>query len=341
MKNLYFDLSQLVSVCHSISRGGVLLVDAAIAATHGARLQKDLGYDMISVPSGEKHKTRETKQNLEDELFQRKVGRDTLLVAVGGGVTTDLVAFLASTYMRGVPLALIPTSLLAMVDAAIGGKTGVNTPFGKNTVGSFYLPKAIFIDLSFLKTLPEKERENGLSEILKYGLIAKETIWAKASHWKTELPFLIRASIQCKIEVVEKDLEEKLGLRRILNFGHTIGHALETVSQYQMPHGEAVALGCVAEAHLSMRLGYLSEKEFAQIVAVYRRLALKWPEAYSHAQFFSAMAHDKKSLHGEVRFVLIDKIGHAIPFDGAYCRPVTQNELEPTLAWMETWNSSL
>ena len=321
------------AVCLRISKRGAILADSKVAKTHGASIQKALGYELIEVPSGEKYKTRETKQALEDELFRRKLGKDSLLVAVGGGVTTDLVGFLASTYMRGAPLVLIPTTLLAMVDAAIGGKTGVNTSFGKNLVGSFYLPKAVIIDLSLIKSLPEKEMKNGLSEILKYGLIEDAAIWKKCEHWKSELEFLIRSSITCKMNVVSQDFEEKTGLRRILNFGHTVGHALELMSDFEMPHGEAVALGCMAESYLSHLLGYLSKETLESILHLYRKLGYSFRK-FDRNAFHEAMTLDKKSKEGSPRFVLIDRIGHCVPFDGAYCTPVKKSELDKLVEWM-------
>lgn len=327
---IYFEFRP--EICLNVSRRGAILADAQIAQTYGAAIQKALGYELIPVPSGEKHKTRETKQALEDELLKRKLGRDTVIVGIGGGVTTDMVGFVASTYMRGVPLILIPTTLLGMVDAAIGGKTGVDTPFGKNTVGSFYLPKAIFIEVDWLKTLPEKEMKNGLSEILKYGLIDNQAIWDQCNHWKTELKPLIHASIACKIKIVEQDFEET-GLRRILNFGHTMGHALELLSHFQMAHGEAVALGCMAESYLSHLLGYLSAAALEQILSLYQKLGYAFKRVDSKA-FLEALAMDKKSKGGEPRFVLIDRIGHCVPFDGAYCRPVEKEVLDKMIAWM-------
>jgi len=332
---LYFDrgLSHLKETCHALSLRGAILADATLAKTHGAALQKALGYELIPVPSGEAFKTRETKQALEDELLKRKLGRDTVLVALGGGVTTDLVGFLASTYMRGVPLVLIPTSLLAMVDAAIGGKTGVDTPLGKNLVGTFYLPKAIFIDVDLLKTLPPKEWLNGLAEVLKYGLIESPAIWEQCEKdWKKNVESLIRDSIQCKMKVVEQDPQEK-GLRRILNFGHTVGHALELISHYKIAHGEAVAIGCMAESYLSHLLGFISQETLERILRTYGKLGYSLKK-FEAKPFLAALALDKKAKGGEPRFVLIDRIGHCLPFDGAYCQPVKQTDLEKMIEWM-------
>ncbi len=321
--DILFGLDSIISVCHSFSKRGVIFVDVDIEETWGRKLQKELQFELISVP---KHKTREAKQALEDELFKLNLGRDSVIVAMGGGTTTDLVAFLASTYMRGVPLILIPTTLLAMVDACIGGKTAVDTPFGKNLVGTFYLPKAIFIDTCFLKTLPIKEIKNGLSEILKYGLIQESGLWEQAVDWETHIESLIRASIQCKINVVSQDFEEKTGLRRILNFGHTVAHALELIFHFEMSHGEAVAIGCMAECILSHKAGYLPKSSLDQILNRYRTLGVKLKKFDSKA-FLDALKQDKKTKNGHPRFVLIDRIGHCLPFNGEYCTTVNPDDL--------------
>ncbi|EKE07846.1 MAG: hypothetical protein ACD_17C00501G0006 [uncultured bacterium] len=331
--DIFFGLHALLESCST--KQGVILVDSAITHSHGKAIQKQLHYELIEVPSGEKNKTRKVKETLEDELSKRKMGRDSTIVAMGGGVTTDLVGFMASTYLRGLPLVLLPTTLLAMVDAAIGGKTGVDTPFGKNLIGSFYLPKAIFIEIDFLKTLPEKEMKNGLSEILKYGLIQKSSIWKTCQgNWQQEISSLIEQSIQCKVDIVQKDYEEKGGLRRILNFGHTVGHALELISHYQMGHGEAVALGCMAESFLSHLLGYLPEESLHEILILYQKLGYAFKELDTPA-FLQALQMDKKTKNGVPRFVMIDAIGHAVPFDGEYCRTAAVKDLEELTQWMQ------
>jgi 3-dehydroquinate synthase len=331
-----FTIDRLLEFCDK--RRVILIADATIKDLYAVDLAGKIHAELLTIPSGEQAKSRDTEQTLIDKLFKIGCDRDTLLIALGGGVTTDLVGFVASIYMRGLSLILIPTTLLAIVDAAIGGKTAVDTPYGKNLIGTVYYPKAIFIDLNVLQTLPEKEWINGRSEILKMGLVYDSVIWELAKK-NEKNPDLILKAIQGKIAIVDQDPTEQ-GLRRILNFGHTIGHALEAVSHYEMPHGEAVALGCAVETHLSMRLGYLKEQDFQQIQAIYDHFPCTLPKAYDRAKLLSAMDHDKKKARDGIRFVLIDKIGHAIPFEGAYCRTVSQNELEPTLNWMESWKSS-
>lgn len=342
---VYFDkgLTSLSPFCQRISSRGVLLADENVARIHGSHLLAKLppGYELISFPSGEAGKTRETKQFLEDELLRRKLGRDSLIAAAGGGAATDLAGFAAATYMRGVPLVLIPTTLLGMADAAIGGKNGVNAPAGKNLIGTTYLPKAVFIDLELLSTLPASEWINGLAEILKAGLIAKEAIWKVCEEeglgWKTRLHPLLHEAIKAKIEVVEQDPYEK-GYRRILNFGHTVGHALERLSNYKMAHGEAVSIGCMAESFLSRLISLLPQDAFERICALYKKLniGVRLPASFRAADFLDALALDKKAANQEARFVLIDRIGHAAPFGGAYCRAVGKQELDALIDWLET-----
>lgn len=323
-------LDPLLEFCNG--RRVVLIADEKI---QDPLFAKKIGAEFLTIPSGEKTKRLETVERLVDQLCQMGCERDTLLIAMGGGVTTDLVGFVASIYMRGVPLILIPTTLLAMVDAAIGGKTGIDTAWGKNLLGTVYPPQAIFADLDRLQTLPEGEWFNGMAEILKMGLICDSQIWERGPGRDPEL--MVKA-IQGKIAIVDQDPLEQ-GLRRVLNFGHTVGHALERVSEYMMPHGEAVAFGCVVEAYLSMKLGYLAEQEFAQIEAVYGRFPLRLPKNYDRGQFLSAMAQDKKKARGEVRCVILEKIGRALPFEGTYCRVVKESEWESALDWMEQWKS--
>jgi 3-dehydroquinate synthase len=301
----------------------IVVIDACLEELYGKSLAHELQAELIAIPA---KKNQETADLLLRALFEKKCGRDTVLIAVGGGTTTDLVGFVASIYLRGIDLVLVPTTLLGVVDAAIGGKNGIDTPFGKNLLGTFYPPLAVCIHLPFLNTLSEQERFNGQAEILKLGLVYDASLWND--------PSCIERAVRGKQEIVERDPKEK-GLRRILNFGHTIAHGLERVSEYEMAHGLAVAIGCVAEAHLSSQLGYLSD--FAPIEKVYRKFSLRLPKQYSRSGLIEAMAHDKKKEQGKLRFVLIDQIGRAAAFDGAYCRAVTQEELEPTLDWMEAF----
>lgn len=324
----------LRNVCQVIKGKVVILADAAISDSIGLVLQANLNAELLTIPGGEGSKSQETLDTIIDTLFTMGCGRDSVLIALGGGAITDLAGFIASIYLRGIPLIFIPTTLLAMVDAAIGGKNAINTMFGKNLIGTIYHSKAIFVDLRILDHLPQREKWNGLAEILKIGLVFDPLIWDLAIK-DLQIDELISKAINGKIAIIQEDPTE-MGLRRILNFGHTIGHGLEKISTFQMPHGIAVAIGCLAEAHLSMSLGYLEPNAFAQLQIPYAQFPLHLPKGYSRENLFAAMKRDKKNARGQLRIVLIDQIGHALPFDGAYCRPVTENELNPTLHWMET-----
>lgn len=307
-----------------------LIADEGLKELYATDLAKQIGAELLTLPSGERAKSQEVATHLMEQLFQLGADRESTLIGLGGGAATDLIGFVASIYMRGLPLILIPTTLLGAVDAVIGGKTAIDTPFGKNLIGTLYHPKAIFIDLNLFQTLPDKERLNGMAEILKMGLIYDRSMWGKELSQE-----LILKAIRAKISIIEQDAKDH-SLRRILNFGHTIGHALETVSGYAMAHGEAVALGSLVESHLSCTLSYLSDSDFDEIKRVLSRFPLKLPKNYSRSKLLEAMKHDKKRGGGALRFVLIDRIGHAIPFDGAYCRPLSPSELEPSLNWMES-----
>jgi len=323
----------LIDFCKNRKQRIVIVADRALQDVYAAKLADHLNARLLTIPNGEKAKTKETAEMIENELFKSNYGRDTTLIAMGGGVTTDLAGFVASIYMRGIDLILIPTTLLAMVDASIGGKTAIDTTFGKNLIGTVYFPQAIITDLETLKTLPDKEWINGLAEILKMGLISDTSIWNLAEKEIKNHELILKA-IRGKITIIEQDPTEK-GLRRILNFGHTIGHGLEAISCYEMSHGIAVAIGCVIESRLSMNLGYLSEKEFEQIQSLFHRFSLYLPKTYDRKKLIEAMLYDKKNIHKQTRFVMIDRIGHAIPFDGDYCRTIAEQELESTLIWME------
>jgi 3-dehydroquinate synthase len=324
------------------NRRVLILADAGIAKKYGERLKKRLNAELISIAGGEKCKTREKKEELEDILLKKRFDRDTLMIGMGGGALTDLVGYLASTYLRGVPLIFIPTTLLGMVDASIGGKNGIDTPLGKNLIGTIYHPMAVYIDPQLLTTLPAQEWLNGLAEVLKHGLIFDKWTWDFCEKhplaWKTEqnLKELIRASILTKLHILEEDVDEK-GIRRILNFGHTVGHGLEVLSQYRMAHGEAVAIGSMAESWLSWHLGHLSQKALDRILSVYQQCGFKvrLPKNFSEESLAQALLLDKKSADGQPRYVMLERIGHTIPFHGAYCAPIEPAAFHAMVSWMK------
>jgi 3-dehydroquinate synthase len=287
------------------------------------------------VAEGEKSKSLATASRLFTRLVRHGADRQSLLCALGGGVVGDLGGFVAATYMRGIPFVQIPTSLLAMVDSSIGGKTGVNHPLGKNLIGAFYPPRAVFTDVALLQSLPEREYLCGLSEIVKAGVIADPELFAfieshaRAVHQRDThvLTTLIERAIAVKVDVVQQDPTER-GLRAILNFGHTIGHALEAVTAYQQySHGEAVAVGMALVTLLSERLGYCQAETRQR---VHRLLdTLRLPLTYTGAapeQILDAMSRDKKTLNGVVRFILLQDIGRVV-----YNQEVPLDVLRPLL----------
>jgi 3-dehydroquinate synthase len=316
-------------------------VFTALGEKWHAHLEKSgLDVALFTFPSGEQEKSRERKAALEDLLLSQKFGKDTCMIALGGGVTTDLIGFLASTYCRGVPLVFAPTTLLGMVDAAIGGKTGINTRFGKNLLGTFYPADWIFIDPSVLSTLPPSELTNGAAEVIKYALIYSPQLLQILRNWNpkdsTYLEMIIRDSILIKAQTVEIDFEEKLGLRRILNFGHTIAHALELLENYRLPHGEAVALGMLVESFISVRMGLLPAASLREIETLIRSFPfdLKVSANVTLEKMRNALILDKKSAQGAARFALLEKIGTCHPFDGKYCTTLPEKTLDEALSWM-------
>jgi 3-dehydroquinate synthase len=272
----------------------------------------------------------ETAKNLESvELLTRKLvragaDRRAVIAAVGGGVVGDVAGFVAASYLRGVALVQLPTTVVAQVDSAVGGKTGVNLPEGKNLVGAFYPPRLVLVDPEALVTLPEREFRGGLAEVIKYGVIADAKLFAfiekhfdvLLARERDALRHVIERSIQIKAEVVGKD-ERESGLREILNFGHTFGHALESVTHYKRyQHGEAVAWGMMCAAMLGHEQGLTSPEDVARIVSLIRRMGPlpAWPSV-SAKQLVKTMRSDKKSREGKLRFVLTKRIGQAASYD--------------------------
>lgn len=273
---------------------------------------------LLTMPDGEPHKTLAELERLADALVRLGAGRDTLIAAFGGGMVGDVAAFLASVYMRGVALVQIPTTLLAMVDSSLGGKTAVNLAGGKNLVGTFYHPRLILADPRVLSTLPEREYRSGLAEAIKYGVIRDRALfeWIEAQAAALErrepepLRHLIAACLRHKAEIVAAD-EREDGLRRILNFGHTLGHALESATGYTyFLHGEAVAWGMIAAGELAVALGRFPTEEAERMSALIGRLCRPLPPiTASPSETLRHAASDKKAVAGELRFVLPRSIG--------------------------------
>jgi 3-dehydroquinate synthase len=271
-------------------------------------------------PDAEASKTLRSVELLARSLCRSGADRRSLIVAVGGGVVGDVAGFVAATYLRGVSLVHVPTTLVAQTDSAIGGKTGVNLPEGKNLVGAFYPPRLVLADPALLRTLPDREFRGGLAEVIKYGVIADAEMFAfleknlprALARDPRVLSYLITRSAQIKAEVVSKD-EKESGLREILNFGHTFGHALESLTHYRrFQHGEAVAWGMMAAALLGYETGITPARDASRIVALVRRLGTlpPWPRVRP-SQMIQAMCSDKKARGGKLRFVLCPRIGRA------------------------------
>ena len=294
----------------------------------------------ITVPSGESSKSREMKEKIEDKLLDNKFGRDSLIVAIGGGVIGDLAGFAASTFNRGVPIIHVPTTLLAMVDSSIGGKTGINTRHGKNLIGTTYQPTAVFADMDFLETLPDEEFKNGLAEVIKMSIIKDKSLFEslEKNHQKILardkkiLQSIIKRNIELKLEVVQEDAEEK-GLRQILNFGHTFGHALEAYCKYKIRHGYAVSQGMLVETRISAAAGNLSENEEKRIMNMIKLFG--FPLAINldigTPTIIELMNSDKKSLSNKPRFVLIDRIGRVKSRDGIFSFEVEKDAIKKAI----------
>jgi 3-dehydroquinate synthase len=286
---------------------------------HGNRLRRALASaESILVPDGERFKHLQTVSRIYDALIRANADRASTLITFGGGVIGDMAGFAAATYLRGVSLVHIPTTLLAQVDSAVGGKVGVNHPLGKNLIGSFYQPHAVFADPSVLATLPRREFRAGLYEVVKYGMISSAGLFETVARQRASifakdpavLTPVITESCRIKATVVSAD-ERDSGQRRILNFGHTAGHALETVTKYRRyRHGEAVAYGMVVAAELSVARGALAELDKKALADLIASLGPLPPVGdISGAQIIDAMKRDKKIVAGRLHFVLPTAIG--------------------------------
>jgi len=273
----------------------------------------------IIVPDGEEYKGLLWVEKIYGELLRLKLDRRSVVVALGGGVIGDMAGFAASTYMRGIRFVQVPTTLLAQVDSSVGGKTGVNHPLGKNMIGTFWQPSLVWMDMDVLRTLPERELRAGMSEVLKYGVIWDRDFFDFLSEAKGDmlsldagaLARIVRRSCEIKAEVVSKD-EREGGLRAILNYGHTIGHAIETLTGYtRYLHGEAVAMGMYLEALLSERLGIMDRGGSVEVRAIIDAYGLPYalPEGLDAEAMIGAMAVDKKTVGGQLRFILPEEPG--------------------------------
>ena len=321
---------------HQIGARRFVVSTAVIWNLHGAQIQRALGaVEPILLADGERYKNLQSVSRIYEALIRAGADRGSAIVAVGGGVIGDTAGFAAATFLRGISLVHVPTTLLAQVDSSIGGKVGVNHALGKNLIGAFHQPAVVLIDPLVLRTLPRREFRSGLYEVVKYGVIANRELFDRVAH-ETKgifdrdpavlIPTIVE-SCRIKVDVVSKD-ERESGLRRILNFGHTVGHALEAVTKYRrFLHGEAIAYGMLAAADLAVARGALAEVERQALARVIAQLGPLPPIAdLSITEVLEAVQRDKKVVNGKLHFVIAIQIGATMTIDD-----VTEAELTGVL----------
>lgn len=305
------------------SRQAMLVTDSNVGPLYGENVRAileagGLSVTVVTIPAGESSKSLAVAEKLYTRAIELGLDRKSPIFALGGGVVGDLAGFIAATYMRGVPFVQLPTSLLAQVDSSVGGKVAVNHALGKNLIGAFYQPEAVFMDLAMMETLPKREIYTGLGEIIKYGIIYDADFFSYLEqHADAVLALeqeaavhMIARSCEIKAAVVSQD-EKESGLRRILNFGHTMAHAIEKETGYlRYNHGEAVAIGMVGAADISARLGMIEEADVARVTALIERLHLPTvAEGCTVDAMYKDIFHDKKTINGKVNWVLMEGIG--------------------------------
>ena len=308
------------------SRKALLVTDTNVGPLYAKQVQQllaEAGLEaaVAQIPAGESSKTLTTANELFTRAIELGLDRKSPIFALGGGVVGDLAGFVAATYMRGVPFVQLPTSLLAQVDSSVGGKVAVNHELGKNLIGAFYQPQAVFMELNFMKSLPRREIYTGLGEIIKYGIIYDAEFFAFLESNREAvlalepeaLVHIIARSCEIKAAVVSED-EKEAGLRRILNFGHTIAHAIEKETGYvRYNHGEAVATGMIGAAYISRELGLIGENEYNRVREMIARYNLPLQAAGVTVEaMYGDIFHDKKTIGGKVTWVLMEKIGQVI-----------------------------
>lgn len=311
----------------NLSPGPILLIDENVLCEHN---EVFCPYTCLVVPSGERYKTLETVEKLYRDLVKIEADRSSLIVGIGGGLATDVAGFVASTFLREIPFGFISTSLLGQVDASIGGKNGVNLDGYKNMIGTIRQPSFVWCDLDLLKTLSRKEYISGLAEVIKYGAIMDEPfLHYLKDHMKellalepTVLEEVVTRSVKAKVDVVEKD-EKESGLRRLLNFGHTVGHAIER--DQKLLHGQAVSLGMLMASRLSVNLGMLKSDEASLIEELLESAGLPVEISLNPEEIYANIRKDKKKSGDVLHFILLDGLGKAV------VKPIPLDELKPML----------
>lgn len=334
----------LLSVAHA--HRYAIISDDNVAPLYARRVEELIGAERCTtfvIPAGETQKTRESWAALTDQMLAAEFARDSVVIALGGGVIGDLAGFVAATYMRGIPYVQLPTSLLAMVDASVGGKTGVDTPSGKNLVGAFHRPAAVLADISVLSTLPASHLRAGMAEVIKHGVITD------AAYFDEVLALLggseplvardeamlavVARSVEIKADVVRRD-EREDGVRKTLNFGHTIGHAVELCSGFSLLHGEAIAIGMVYETMIAERLGVAERGTASRVRDAVRAAGLpdRRPDSISVDAVLDAARGDKKVRAGRVEYALPLRIGAMAAGDRGWSLPVSDAVVREVLA---------
>lgn len=297
---------------------------------------KEAGYnaDLFVFEAGEKNKTRKTKEEIEDAMLEKGYRRDCCIIAIGGGVVTDLAGFVAGTFGRGVPFINYATTLLSAADASVGGKTAVDTPLATNLIGLFNQPKKVYLDIKAWNTLPKRQICSGLAETIKHACISDKNFFEYIEKnieeilaLKTEVcEHIAEENCKIKYKVVMKD-ERESGLREILNLGHTVGRAIETVSEYKLLHGEALSIGLVAEVKLAYKLGYVTAEERDKVINLLEKanLPITIPEYIDREKLVKKLYTDKKVRDGKLRFVLQKGIGNVVEFEnGQFATPISE-----------------
>lgn len=316
-----------------------LVTDSNVKELYGEKIYekiKEAGYnaDLFVFEAGEKSKTRKTKEEIEDAMLEKGYRRDCCIIAIGGGVVTDLSGFVAGTFGRGVPFINYATTLLSAADASVGGKTAVDTPLATNLIGLFNQPKKVYLDIKAWSTLPKREICSGLAETIKHACISDKEFFEYIEKnieeilaLKTEVcDHIAEENCKIKYKVVMKD-ERESGLREILNLGHTVGRAIETVSEYKLLHGEALSIGLVAEVKLAYKLGYVTAEERDRVINLLEKanLPIAIPEYIDREKLVKKLYTDKKVRDGKLRFVLQKGIGNVVEFEnGQFATPISE-----------------
>lgn len=327
-----------------------IITDSIVCDLYAKDIHKDIieaGFksDLFVFKEGEKSKVRKTKEEIEDAMLEKGYRRDCAIIAVGGGVVTDLAGFIAGTFGRGVPFINYATTLLSAADASVGGKTAVDTPLATNLIGLFNQPKKVYIDIATWKTLPDRQIYSGMAETIKHACLASKEFFEYLEEHMDDIlsgekgacVHIAENNCNIKYHVVMKD-EKESGLREILNLGHTVGRAVETVSDYELLHGEAVSIGMVAEVYLANKLGYMTIEERDRVINLLNKakLPVEIPSYIDREKLVKKLYTDKKVRDGQLRFVIQDGIGKIVEYaEGVFAVPISEEQAREVIMEMK------